>query len=51
MNKPNFLFLLLGASYASIKFAKEFVKNDLKPEFKYDLELDISPNKFINKTL
>ncbi len=42
MNKPDFLFLLLGASYASFKFAKEFVKNDLKPEFKYDLELNIS---------
>lgn len=42
MNKPDFLFLLLGASYASFKFAKEFVKNDLKAEFKYDLELNIS---------
>jgi hypothetical protein len=42
MNKSDFLFLLLGASYASFKFAKEFVKNDLKPEFKYDLELNIS---------
>ena len=42
MNKPDFLFLLLGASYASFKFAKEFVKNDLKSEFKYDLELNVS---------
>ena len=44
MNKPDFLFLLLGASFASFKFAKEFVKNDLKPEFKYDLELNVSNN-------
>jgi hypothetical protein len=42
MNKPDFLFLLLRASYASFKFAKESVKNDLKTEFKYALELNIS---------
>jgi len=42
MNKPDFLFLLLGASYDSFRFAKKFVKNDLKPEFKYDIELNIS---------
>lgn len=42
MNKSDFLFLLLGASYASFKFAEEFVKNNLKPEFKYDLELNVS---------
>lgn len=42
MNKPDFLFLLLGASYVSFKFAKKFVTYDLVPEFKYDLELNIS---------
>lgn len=42
MNEPDFLFLLLGASYASFKFAQEYVKNDLKPEFRYDLVLNAS---------
>lgn len=32
----------LVVAYASFRFAKESVKNDLKPEFKYDLELNIS---------
>lgn len=49
MNKPDFLFLLLGASYASFKFAKDFVTNDLKPEFKYDLELNISQDNLESK--
>ena len=42
MKKQDLLFLLLGASYASYKFAKKYVKNNLKAEFKYDLELNAS---------
>ena len=42
MNKADFLFLLLEASYVSFKFAQNYVKNHLKPEFRYDLELNIS---------
>lgn len=42
MKKNDFLFLLLGASYASYKFGQEYVKNKLKPEFRYDLELNTS---------
>jgi hypothetical protein len=39
MRKEDFLFLLLGASFASFDFAKTFLKNKLGSEFRYDLEL------------
>lgn len=42
MNKPDFLYLLLGASYASFKFAKNYLSNDLVPEFRYDIVLNFS---------
>ncbi len=42
MNKPDFLFLLLGASYDAFRFAKKYVKNKLVPEFRYELELNVS---------
>lgn len=42
MTKPEFNILLLGVSYVSFKFAQEFLLNDLKPTFRYDLELNAS---------
>ena len=42
MNKQDLLFLLLGASYTSYKFAEKYLKNNLRTEFRYDLELNAS---------
>ncbi|MEM6831041.1 MAG: hypothetical protein AAF551_11055, partial [Bacteroidota bacterium] len=42
MKKPDFLFLLIGVSFVSFKLAKEFLKDDLKDEFRYDVELNAS---------
>lgn len=39
MRKEDFMFLFLGASFASFTFAKRYLKNKLKSELKYDLEL------------
>jgi hypothetical protein len=42
MQKEDFLFLLLGASYASFKFAKLFVTDNLPTDFKYNVQLNFS---------
>jgi hypothetical protein len=42
MEKGDFLFLLLGASYASFKFAKAYVIDNLPTDFKYNVELNVS---------
>jgi hypothetical protein len=42
MNRSDFLYLLLGTSYASFKFAKRYLSNDLVPEFRYDIQLNLS---------
>lgn len=42
MTKEEFLYLLLGASYVSYRFAKNFVIEELPPDFKYDVYLNYS---------
>lgn len=42
MTKEDFLFLLLGASYASYKFAQSFVTDELPTDFRYDVHLSVS---------
>ncbi len=42
MEKGDFLFLLMGASYASFKFAKSFVADDLPADFRYNVHLNVS---------
>jgi hypothetical protein len=42
MTKAEFLILLNGASYISYKFAKNYVKDKLVPEFKFDVLLNQS---------
>ncbi|MEO8069574.1 MAG: hypothetical protein ABI599_17895 [Flavobacteriales bacterium] len=42
MNKTDFRFLLLGASYAAFKFAEEMVSDRLTTEFRYNVFLNIS---------
>ncbi|WP_405368950.1 hypothetical protein [Nonlabens sp. Asnod2-A12] len=42
MKKPEFLYLLLGASFVSYRFAKSFVKDKLKSDFRYDIILNYS---------
>lgn len=42
MKKPDFHFLLLGASYAAFKFAEGMVSDTLTTEFRYNVLLNIS---------
>lgn len=42
MKKPDFHFLLLGASYAAFKFAEGMVRDTLTTEFRYNVFLNIS---------
>lgn len=42
MTKSEFKILLNGASFISFKFAKQYLKNRLVPEFRYDVYLNIS---------
>jgi len=42
MKKADFLFLLLGASYAAYKFAQLHLTDDLPTDFKYDVQLNFS---------
>jgi hypothetical protein len=42
MSKGEFLYLLLGASYASYKFAKSLVIEELPSDFKYKVILNFS---------
>ncbi|WP_272151348.1 hypothetical protein [Tenacibaculum aiptasiae] len=42
MTKEEFSTLINGASFISFKFAQEFLKNKLIPEFRYDVYLNMS---------
>ncbi len=42
MTKEEFLILINGASFVSFKFAEQYLKNNLIPEFKYDVYLNVS---------
>ena len=42
MTKEEFLILINGASFVSFKFAQQYLKNKLIPEFRYDVQLNIS---------
>jgi hypothetical protein len=42
MTKSEFKILINGASFVSFKVAKQFLKNTLVPEFRYDVYLNIS---------
>ena len=42
MTKEEFLILIKGASFASFKFAQQYLKNNLVPKFRYDVFLNIS---------
>lgn len=42
MTKEEFLILINGASFVSFKFAEQYVKNKLVPEFRYDVNLNFS---------
>lgn len=42
MTKPEFEILINGASFVSFKFATQYLKNKLVPEFRYDVYLNIS---------
>ncbi len=42
MRKVDFHFLLLGASYASFKFAEGMVSDELSTEFRYNVDLNMS---------
>jgi hypothetical protein len=42
MTKEEFLILIKGASFVSFKFAEQYLKNKLVPEFRYDVFLNIS---------
>jgi len=42
MTKEEFLILINGASFFSFKFAEQYLKNDLIPEFRYDVFLNTS---------
>ena len=42
MRKVDFHFLLLGASYASFKFAEGMVSDELSTEFRYNVDLSMS---------
>lgn len=42
MTKEEFQTLINGASFISFKFAKQYLKNRLVPEFRYDVYLNIS---------
>ncbi len=42
MKKEDFLFLLLGASYAAYKFAQLHLIDDLPTDFRYDVQLNSS---------
>lgn len=42
MTKEEFLVLINGASFIAFKFAEQYVKNKLKPEFRYDVHLNVS---------
>ena len=42
MTKPEFQILINGASFVSFKFAEQYLKNTLIPEFRYDVFLNIS---------
>ena len=44
MEKGEFLFLLLGASYAAYRFTIEQKKKNLVANFKYDVKLSYDPN-------
>lgn len=42
MTKEEFLILINRASFVSFKFAEQYLKNKLVPEFRYDVFLNIS---------
>lgn len=42
MTKEEFLILINGASFVSFKVAEKYLKNDLFPEFRYDVFLNVS---------
>jgi hypothetical protein len=42
MTKEEFLILINGASFVSFKFAEQYLKNKLIPEFRYDVFLNFS---------
>lgn len=42
MTKEEFLILINGASFVSFKFAQQYLKNKLIPEFRYDVHLNVS---------
>jgi hypothetical protein len=41
MKKEDFLFLLLGASYASYKFAQMHLTDELPSDFRYNVQLNV----------
>lgn len=42
MKKSDFLFLLLGVSYATYKYSKQHVNKNIVADFKYDVYLNMS---------
>lgn len=42
MTKEEFLILINGVSFISFKYAQQYLKNELIPEFRYDVYLNIS---------
>ncbi len=42
MKKNDFFFLLLGVSFSAFKYAEQLVLDDLKPEFRFNVYLNMS---------
>lgn len=51
MKKNNFFYLLLGASFAAFKSAEKLITDNLKPEFRYNVHLNMSNDDYSDNSI